>query len=51
MGIHDLKDLILEIEDNAKKRKLDDLERQLKIFDNTCTLAIGELKEEIYELS
>jgi CheY-like chemotaxis protein len=51
MGIHDLKDLILEIEDNAKKRKLDDLERQLKIFDNTCTLAIEELKEEIHELS
>lgn len=51
MGIHNLKDLVLEIEDNAKKRKLDNLESQLKIFDNTCTGAIEELKDEIHELS
>lgn len=47
MGIHNLRDLVLEIEDNAKKKRLDPLEKQLKIFDETCQKAFEELKTEI----
>jgi PAS domain S-box-containing protein len=50
MGIHDLKDLVLEIEEHAKNRNPDMLESQLKIFDRTCGLAIVELKEQMLEL-
>ncbi len=51
MGIHKLKDLVLEIEDNAKRRKLDVLSDQLKFFEHTCKKAIAELKEEILEMT
>jgi PAS domain S-box-containing protein len=51
MGIHELKDLVLEIEENAKKRRIDQLEDQLRIFESTCRLGIEELKDEILALT
>ncbi len=51
MGIHQLKELVLEIEDNAKKRKLELLKDQLNTFENTCRKAIEELKEEILAMT
>jgi len=47
MGIHEIKDLVLEIEDNAKKRKLEQMKEQLERFEKICVEAISELKEEI----
>ena len=47
MGIHELKELVMEVEDNAKKRKLENIRGQLEHFENTCVRAIAELKEEI----
>ena len=46
MGIHELKDLVLEIEENAKHKKIDPLKDQLKNFESVCQKAILELKEE-----
>lgn len=51
MGIHKLKELVLEIEENAKKKKIDLLSDQLKIFEKTCMKAIEELKKEILSMS
>jgi PAS domain S-box-containing protein len=51
MGIHALKDLVLEIEENAKQKKLDLLKDQLKTFENICKAAIEELKEEFGSLA
>ena len=51
MGIHELKDLVLEIEENAKNKKIDPLKEQLEIFDRTCQQAIHELKEEFSALA
>ena len=47
MGIYALSDFILEMEDNAKKRKVEILEQQLRKFDTICNQAFLELKEEI----
>jgi len=46
MGIHKLKKLVIEIEENAKHKKIDSLKKQLKIFDDICIQAIKELKED-----
>lgn len=51
MGIHKLKDLVLEIEENAKQKKLVILKDQLKEFENICNKAIEELKEEFGSFS
>lgn len=51
MGIHKLKDLVLEIEKNAKQKKLDLLKDQLDKFENICNIAIEELKEEFGSLT
>lgn len=50
MGIHQLKDLILEIEDNARHKKFEPLKLQLEKFDTICRAAIDELKEEFTSL-
>ena len=50
MGIHELKDLILEIEDNAKHKKFEPLKVQLEKFELICRAAINELKEEFTSL-
>ena len=50
MGIHQLKDLILEIEDNARHKKFEPLKLQLEKFDIICRAAINELKEEFTSL-
>ena len=47
MGIHELKDLIIEIEGNAKHKKIDPLKDQLEKFEKICQKAIEELKEEL----
>ncbi|MDZ7605788.1 MAG: Hpt domain-containing protein [Cyclobacteriaceae bacterium] len=47
MGIHELKDMVVEIEDNAKKRQIDPIEDQLKLFDKICRKAIAELLDEL----
>jgi PAS domain S-box-containing protein len=47
MGIHALRDHILEMEDNAKKRRIEPLEQQLHKFDAVCKQAFTELREEI----
>jgi CheY-like chemotaxis protein len=47
MGIHELKDLVVEIEDNAKKRQIDTIEDQLKLVDKICKKAIAELLDEL----
>lgn len=46
MGIHKLKELVLEIEENAKHRRTEILKDQLELFDATCQKAIQELKED-----
>ena len=46
MGIHELKDLVPSMEDNAKKGKLDALEKQIQQFEKVCRTALKELKEE-----
>jgi len=46
MGIHKLKDLVIEIEENAKHKKIELLKDQLEKFEHICQLAIKELKEE-----
>jgi PAS domain S-box-containing protein len=46
MGIYQLRDLVLEIEENAKKRRLETLESQIREFDKVCHLAFDELREE-----
>ena len=46
MGIHELKDLIIQIEDQAKHKKVEILRKNLQIFDSTCTKAVEELKNE-----
>lgn len=46
MGIHKLKNLVLEIEENAKQKKLDLLKTQLEKFEIISKMAIEELKEE-----
>jgi hypothetical protein len=51
MGIHELKDMILEIEDNAKNKKTERLKGQLDQFDQICKRAIAELKEEFSALT
>ncbi len=51
MGIHELKDLVLEIEENAKNKKIDPLKKQLERFDQTCQQAIQELKDEFAALT
>jgi PAS domain S-box-containing protein len=51
MGIHELKDLVLEIEDNAKHKKIDPLKGQLEKFELVCQRAILELKEEFASLA
>ncbi len=51
MGIHDLKDLILQIEENAKNKKIDALKDQLDKFEKICKLAIKELNEEFDSLN
>ena len=48
MGIHELKDLVPRIEDNAKKGKLDALEKQIQQFEKVCRSALKELKEEAF---
>ena len=50
MGIHKLKDLIIEMEENAKHHHADTLKVQLEEFDTICRKAIEELKEE-FEMS
>ncbi len=47
IGIHELKDLVVEIEDNAKKRQIDPIEDQLKLVDKICKKAIAELLDEL----
>jgi biotin operon repressor len=47
MGINDLKDLVLEIEEHAKHKLGEMLENELKIFNNTCWKAIEELRAEL----
>jgi PAS domain S-box-containing protein len=47
MGINDLKDLVLEIEEHAKNKLGEILENELKIFNNTCWKAIEELRAEL----
>lgn len=51
MGIHELKDLVLNIEADAKHKKVENLEDQLKLFDQICKKAIQELKAELGNLS
>jgi PAS domain S-box-containing protein len=51
MGIHALRDLILEMEENAKKRRIEPLEKQLLKFDAVCKQAFTELTEEISQSS
>jgi CheY-like chemotaxis protein len=46
MGIHELKDLIVEMEENAKHKKYEPLKEQLDRFEQVCVLAINELKSE-----
>ena len=46
MGIHSLKDLVVDMEENAKHKNIELLEEQLERFENTCQIAIKELKEE-----
>lgn len=46
MGIHELKDLVIEIEENAKHNKIDLLKNHLEKFEKICQVAIGELKKE-----
>ncbi len=50
MGIHELKELVLEIEDNARHKKIVPLKDQLEKFDKICQNAIIELREEIIRL-
>ncbi len=47
MGIHQLKDKIVEMENLARKGDAAKLEGQLNFFESTCFKAIDELKEEM----
>ncbi len=47
MGIHELKELVLQIEENAKQKNITPLKKQLEKFDRICQNAIMELREEI----
>lgn len=51
MGIHACKDLVLEIEENIRHNKTDQLKGQLETFEKLCRLAIEELQEEIITFS
>ena len=50
MGIHDLKDLVIELEENAKHKKIDPIKDQLEKFEKICQTAIEELREEFVSL-
>lgn len=50
MGIHELKDLVVEIEENAKHKRVELLNDQLSKFEKICLLAIKELKKEFPSL-
>jgi len=50
MGIHKLKDLVIEIEENAKHHKVEILKEQLAEFDAVCRQAIEELMEEFHSI-
>ncbi|MCG8307870.1 MAG: ATP-binding protein [Cytophagales bacterium] len=50
MGIHELKDLVVDIEDQAKHKKIDLLNKNLRILDDICAKAVTELKEELLGL-
>ena len=47
MGIHQLKDLIVEMEANARQGDSAILENQIKTFERICMEAIAELSEEV----
>ncbi len=47
MGIHELKDMILEMEENAKKNNVSMLKEQLDMFEFVCQKAVVELEEKL----
>ncbi len=47
MGIHELKDLVLEVEENAKKNEIALLKNQLDKFEYVCQNAVKELVKKL----